>query len=231
MKRIASLLVFLLVFSATSYLFSQEESFSRENTEDFSPGWALAIKASSMGFGAEVVKSFNEKINLRLGGSYFKQKYSYTFAEGFDTKALNYTTVGSVTLIADWHFIDWMHLSGGVLYNFTELEIESKISEAHKIGDIYVTPETIGSIYYRLNPNEICPYLGLGFGRTISKNKIVSFNFDLGAVYQGSPKVTLRATGMVSPTANEEQREILEDNVKEYKFFPFISFQLSFRIL
>jgi len=231
MKRFNLFLSLLLIIVLHSQIYAQHENENSKRIEEFSPGWALAIKASSMGFGGEVIKSFSEKFNLRLGGSYFKQKYSYTFAEGFDTKALNYTTVGSVTLIADWQFIDWMHLSGGVLYNFTELEIESKLSEAQKIGDIDVTPETIGSIYYRLNPNEICPYLGLGFGRTISKNKIVSFNFDFGAVYQGSPNVTLRATGMVSPTANEDQRKILEDNVKEYNFFPFISFQLSFRIL
>ncbi len=240
MRQITFLLTVFIFISFSSFqLFSQEENTQTEEgadlskivkTDDFSPGWAIAIKASSLGFGVEVVKSFNKNLNLRLGGSYYKQKYSLTFVDGFSAEGLNYTTVGSISLIADWHFLSWLHLSGGVLYNMTELEIESRTTEPQQFGDINVEPETIGSVYYRLNPNEICPYLGLGFGRTISKSKVVSFNFDLGVVYQGSPKVTLEATGMVAPTANEEQRKLLEDNVKDYKFFPFINFQLSFRI-
>jgi hypothetical protein len=235
MKRITIIVFLMFALGLSSQLTAQQSENGSDlskiiKTSKFTPGWAIGIKASSFGFGGEIVKSFNEKFNLRLGGSYFKQNYNYTFVDGLDTKGINYSTVGAVSLIADWHFTNWFHLSGGVLYNMTELEIESKATESHQFGEIEVTPETIGSVYYRLNPNELCPYLGLGFGRTISKSKVVSFNFDLGAVYQGSPKVTLEATGMVSPTANESQRQLLEDNVNEYKFFPFINFQLGFRI-
>lgn len=239
MKPIIILLSCFLFFSLHSQIFSQEENISTESgldlsknvkADEFSPGWAIAIKASSFGFGGEIIKSFNEQFNLRLGGSYFKQKYNVAFFDGFNTEDFTYSTLGSVSLIVDWHFLDWMHLSGGALYNMSELEIQNKAMESLDIGEITVEPETIGSVYYRLNPNEVCPYLGIGFGRTISPSRIVSFNLDLGAIYQGSPKVTLDATGMVSPTANDDQRKLLEDNVKDYKFFPFINFQISFRI-
>ncbi len=235
MKRITILVFLIFVLGLSSQLTAQQSESGSDlskiiKTSEFTPGWAIGVKASTFGFGGELVKSFNEKFNLRLGGSYYKQNYDYTFVEGLDTKGINYSTIGAISLIADWHLANWFHLSGGVLYNMTELEIESKATESHQFGEIEVAPETIGSVYYRLNPNELCPYLGLGFGRTISRNKVVSFNFDVGAVYQGAPKVTLEATGMVSPTANEDQRQLLEDNVKDYKFFPFINFQLGFRI-
>lgn len=231
MKNLSILFSFLLIFSIPIQLLSQESDLSNnEKTDDFSPGWAIGIKASTLGFGGEIVKSFNESFNLRLGGSYFKQKYSLSFADAIADDSWTYTTVGSVSLIMDWHFSRVVHLSAGVLYNMSVLKVESLPTESQNIGDIEVTPETIGTLTYQLTPNEICPYFGIGFGRSISKNKVVSFNFDLGAVYQGSPKVSLEATGMVSPTANEEQRKLLEDNVKDLRFFPFLNFQLSFKI-
>jgi len=236
MKNLFILFAFLLFLSTSNNVFSQEENESgsyqteTEKVDDFTPGWAIGIKASSLGFGGEIVKSFNKSLNLRLGGSYYKQKYNLKFGEGFDDGSLNYTTIGSISLILDWHFARNVHLSGGILYNMSVLEIESVPTEPQTVGEIEVSPETIGSLYYKLTPNEICPYLGIGFGRSIARSKVVSFNFDLGAVYQGSPKVTLEATGMVAPTANEEQRQLLEDNVQDFKFFPFVNFQLSFRI-
>jgi len=232
MKNLSILFFLFLFFSIPAQVFSQETDSSQDGkTDDFSPGWAIGIKASTLGFGGEIVKSFNKNLNLRLGGSYFNQKYSLSFADAIADDSWTYTTVGSVSLIMDWHFSRIVHLSAGVLYNMTVMKVEGLPTESQHIGDIEVTPETIGSLTYQLTPNEICPYFGIGFGRSISKNKVVSFNFDLGAVYQGSPKVSLDATGMISPTANEEQRKLLEDNVKDLRFFPFLNFQLSFKIL
>ena len=232
MKRAISLFAVLFIIAISSQLFSQEETSQSKGkyAGEFKPGWAIGVKASSLGFGLELVKSFSPKFNLRLGGSYYKQNYNLNFLEDFDAIGVTYTSVGSVTLIADWQISRIFHISGGVMYNMTTMEVESKATEYRKIGTIDISPETQGSIYYQLNPNDICPYLGIGIGNTISPNKVVSFNFDLGAVYQGSPKVVLEATGMVAPTANEEQRQLLENNVKEYRFFPLINFQLGFRI-
>ena len=205
--------------------------FSQEESDDFTPGWAIGIKVSSLGLGLEIIKSFNKNFNLRLGGSYYKQNYAQWKYDDSDLAAFVYGQVGSISLIADWYFLKSVHLSGGVFYNMTVVKKESKLSESYYVGEIEVTPETVGSVFVSWFPNEICPYLGIGFGRTISRNEVVAFNFDLGALYQGSPKVAMEANGMVAPTANEDQRKLMENNVKGYQFYPFINFQLSFRFL
>lgn len=221
MKNFTILLFCLLVFNLPNQIFSQEEIELSEvkNNDNFSPGWAIGIKASTLGFGGELVKSFSKSFNLRLGGSYFKYDVSDIVFE--DATAESYTTVGAISVIADWQFISFMHLSGGILYNMTFVDINEEVDDG---------PQNVGTINYSIKPNEICPYFGIGFGRTISKNKIVSFNFDLGLVYQGGPKLLIETTGTISDNYIIEQREMIEDAMKNYRFFPFVNFQLSFRI-
>ncbi|PLX08074.1 MAG: hypothetical protein C0598_12475 [Marinilabiliales bacterium] len=221
---------------AFSNTYSQEATMTDETsdvslkTKKFTPGWGIGIKASTFGFGADVIKSFNQNFTLRLGGSYMKQDIKISTFDDLGGSAFNYTTLGSISLIFDYYIFRSVYISAGAMYNMTKLEFESQAEESQTIGNIEISPETIGSVTYTLLPNEICPYLGIGFGHTLSRNKLVAFNFDLGAVYQGSPKVKLDATGMVTPTANPEQQQLLQENVKDWKFYPFMNFQLSFRI-
>lgn len=221
MKKFTILLFCLFIFNLPNQIFSQEEiELSEvEKSDNFSPGWAIGIKASTLGFGGELVKSFSKSFNLRLGGSYFKYDVKELVFE--DAEAESYVTVGAISLIADWQFISFMHLSGGILYNMTFVDINEEVDEG---------PQNFGTINYSIKPNEICPYFGIGFGRTISKNKVVSFNFDLGLVYQGSPKFTIETTGTILDDYLKDQEEMIEDAMRNYRFFPFVNFQLSFRI-
>lgn len=236
MKKLTTLILLVGCLLAFTNSYSQDSSMTDETSEtnpktkNFTPGWGIGLKANTFGFGADVIKSFNHNFTLRLGASYMKQDFKISTFDDFGGAAFNYTTLGSVSLIFDYYVFRSVYISAGAMYNMSKLEFESKAEESQTIGNIEVSPETIGGVSYTLLPNEICPYLGIGFGHTLSRNKVVAFNFDLGAVYQGSPKVKLDATGMVSPTANEEQQQLLQDNVKEWKFYPFMNFQLSFRI-
>lgn len=227
MKNLKFLIPFVLSIALTMQLFSQEA----KTKDEFSPGWAVGIKITTFGPGLEFIKSFNEYLSLRLGGTYYKMKYEFSLEDDISTINKSVTTFGSINLMADVNFLSFMHFTGGLMYNITNLELEAIPKEEYYIGEIEVTPETVGSIYYSIAPNKICPYAGLGFGNSISRSKVVSFTFDFGVVYHGAPQVQLNANGMVSPTASEEQRQILEDNVRGYQFYPVMNFQLSFRFL
>lgn len=236
MKKLTTLILLFCFVFVFNDVISQEVTTTYKTTQKtkkqahFTPAWGIGLKSSSFGFGADIVKSFNKNFTLRLGGSYFKIDFKAVEFEDLGAEAVNYTNLGSVSLLFDYYIFRSLYLSTGIFYNMSTLEFESKATKSQTIGNIEVTPETLGTITYILNPNEICPYLGLGFGHTISRNKVLAFNFDLGVVYQGSPKLEFKASGMVSETANEEQRQILEDNIKDWVFYPYINFQLSFRI-
>ena len=76
--------------------------------------------------------------------------------------------------------------------------------------------------------NSVAPYLGIGYGNVWTKG--VNFYFDLGVMFQGSPKASLTAncgpsiagtatcTALQNDVAAEQQR--LEDKLKKFKYFP-----------
>lgn len=203
---------------------------SQEKNSRFSPGWAIGIKASSFGPGIEVMKSFTEVFTLRLGGTYFKYNYDLTFDDALSVGEQGVITTGSISVLADFNFLSFMHFTGGLIYNMNEVVVDAKPTEDYYVGDIKVEPETLGTLYYSLTPNKVCPYVALGFGRSISRYKIVSFTFEAGLIYQGPPKVGLEATGMLTPTDNYAQQQLLESNVQTFTIYPVVNFQLSFRL-
>jgi hypothetical protein len=157
-----------------------------------------------------------------------------TFAyqdEGFALEGDNKIILGSVSLIADWQFSKNAYLCAGVLHSMNSLTLTGVSTRTFTVGAITVDPEKVGSLTYDIKANmPVSPYLGFGLGRNISKDGVVGFAIEGGVVYQGSPKVDLAGTGMVSPTASEQQRQILEDNVADVRFYPMLSAQLTFRI-
>ena len=78
-----------------------------------------------------------------------------------------------------------------------------------------------------LDYNGFAPYLGLGFGRAVPKNKF-GVSFEAGSFYLPEPKVDITATGMLAPTAN--QAVSLQEDIRDYRWFPFLNLRLSVRI-
>ena len=73
------------------------------------------------------------------------------------------------------------------------------------------------------------PYLGLGFGRLIPKNRI-GFRFELGAQFQGKPKVYADGVDL-DKTLDEEVKNDISDIMDYLTVYPVIKFSLRGRIL
>ena len=78
------------------------------------------------------------------------------------------------------------------------------------------------------------PYFGLGFGRTIPKNR-VGFRCDLGAIYQGdiiasSDNIREKSVNIHKIDFSETGEEAIMDVVRALKWYPMLSFTLSYRI-
>lgn len=138
---------------------------------------------------------------------------------------------GSISLMTNWQVARGFFFAGGALYNMFENKASGVPVQGFTLGVIEVHPEQIGELSVTVKPgNTISPYFGIGLGRTISRDRVVSFALELGAVYHGRPAIELEAEGMLAPTANEDQRLLMEDAISDFKFFPMINLQLSFRL-
>ncbi|NOU48192.1 MAG: hypothetical protein HOO86_14180 [Bacteroidales bacterium] len=195
-------------------------------------GFGIGFKASTFGPGGEFIVAITPKIHVRLGGTYLKYSLpeSLTFNENINST--NEFVFGGISLLGNYHIGRVFFVSAGAIYNLIDANVSGAPSHTLTIGAIDATPEQIGSLSFGIKPGlKVCPYAGLGLGRSLAKNSIFSFAFEVGAVYHGNPNVTLGATGMLTPSASAEQERTLEENMAFLNFYPMLSFQLSVRIL
>ncbi len=187
--------------------------------------YAVSLKASTLGISLEGIRSFGEQFNARAGLSFFTinmnggggdEDYSY------DAKLKLLT----FSALADWFPFDFnMRVTGGVFINLNKGDLTLRPTTSHTVGGTVYTPEMLGSLSANVDVNKISPYLGIGIGNRLLSEGL-DFTLDVGAIYQGAPKVDLTAQGLLEPSA--EQQPLIEDNIKWFKFYPILSIGLIY---
>lgn len=191
-------------------------------------GLGLGVKAGTLGLGAEITKSFTETINGRVGFN------SYKFTTSGKEGDVDYDIDmkwQSTALLLDWHPGGGsFRLTAGYMLNGNKLEMTAKPSANYDIGDNNYAVGDVGTLTGTVDMDN-GPYVGLGWGNAGKKG--FGFSFELGAIYQGSPKVKLNASGMIAtdPTfqadlAKEEQKA--QDSLDSFKWYPQIALGLSY---
>ncbi len=213
-KTIVAVAIFLFLFSTTGYAQST----------------SLGVKASTLGLGLELERSFSDSISGRIGVNYFTYGYSGTednIEYDFDLK------LRSVSALLDWHpFKGSFRFSGGAIYNGNKLDAKAKPSSEFDIGD--GTYYNIDTLKGKINFNDIAPYLGFGWNTSSGKDKGFGFLFELGAIYQGSPRVELSATGADTSLPDfqanlAKEEDNLQSDMDEFKIYPVIALGLIYR--
>jgi len=201
---------------------------------------SLGLNFGIQGVGLDYGRSINNQINLRLRGqalpiSLDDMNFSASDQDLLVDLDLEYSNIG---LIVDYEPFknSSFKLMGGASYflqntvsGFAELTeplyFGDDGSDPDDKGDFVFTPEDIGTIDAEFIWADFAPYVGFGFGRTMSKNSI-GFAVELGAFYMGSPDINIKATGMIEETAQEEAE--LEDNLSDINWLPQLNFRLSY---
>ncbi len=231
LKPVISILL-IAVFSLPGIIYSQSYEQAPEDIkirDEFKPGWAISAKATTLGPGLEIVKSFSRTFNIRVGGTYLDYSVSKTF-ENLKVEGTAAFDLQSYSLMGDIFIIKNFHFTGGFIYNLSEEFISVRPIISFEIGEITVGPEELGSLSIKVTPEKYCPYFGIGFGNPISYNKVFSLNMEFGVLYHGYPDIDLEASGMITPTASKIQEEIIENNLRAFNFYLFATVQLSIKL-
>lgn len=193
-------------------------------------GFALGVKAGTLGAGLEATYGLSPRFNLRLGIN------SYTYEYDETTSGIRYDAeldLGSGALLLDWHpFAGVFRVSLGYMRNDNILRLTATPTGDQEIGGNTYTPTDIGTLSGEMTFAENVPYFGIGWGNA-ARGKGVGFSFELGAMFQDSPQVALRGNGgragdpQFENDLRREEREIEED-LKEFKVYPVVSFGLSY---
>jgi len=200
------------------------------STTSTAQDYAAALKVSSLGASIEVVRSFGESFNGKLGFNYFSISQSVNdesedFTADYDVK------LTSLSAIVDWFPISSsaFRLSGGLMINLNVADaFLTPTGTFTSGGDVY-TAEELGDLKANITFNKVAPYIGIGFGNPTSGDSGFGFTFDLGTMYQGGAVVDLTADGLLAPTAAEDQEKLIEDNLSWFKWFPVISLGVTYK--
>ncbi len=79
----------------------------------------------------------------------------------------------------------------------------------------------------------VAPFVGIGWGNAVDEESNWHFDFEIGALYQGTPTATLSSTGAASNPAlassiAAEQAQ-LRDALSNFKWYPVIASGITYR--
>ena len=187
----------------------------------------VGVKAGTTGLGVD----FGWEIAPTLGGRIGAAALDYkTDVETNDVKYNAKLKAQNVNLFLDWSPLGPFRLTAGIVPNNNKIDVTGEPSSSGTFtfnGNTY-TASQIGSLSGTVKPgNSAAPYLGIGYGNVWTKG--VNFYFDLGVMFQGSPKATLSLTcGPAATPAQcaQAQNDVaaeqtkLEDKLKKFQYYP-----------
>jgi hypothetical protein len=192
-------------------------------------GFAIGVKAGTLGLGIEGTFGLSERFNLRAGVN----NYSYDFDE--TASDIRYDTeldLQSGSLLLDWHpFAGVFRISAGYVHNKNALSLRAAPAAGTtvNIGGQDFDGSQVGILTGDVTFKKNVPYAGIGWGNAV-RGKGLGFSFEIGAVFQDEPTVRLASTSSNTalqarlPTEEQQAQEDLDD----FKTYPVISFGLSY---
>lgn len=200
-------------------------------------GKGLTAKIGTLGVGAELNLGISDRLSARVGFNAFNYKYNTT------SDTVNYDfklQLQTISALADWYpFAGWFRTSAGLLYNNNKVSLDGKpTGGSYTInGNTYLATD-VGSLQGTMTFNKVAPYLGIGWGNPVAKNKGWGLASDIGVMFQGKPKTNLTATcgPTLSPTACTQlqtdtatENTKLQDDLSNFKWWPVVSVGISYQ--
>lgn len=201
---------------------------------------ALGGKVGTLGIGVEATFGLGSELAFRLSGS------SYSHNEEREIDDIDYRA--EARLRSAMALVDWnpngssFRLSGGIVYNQNHVTGESLASNVYEIGNLLFPAAAVGTLDAEVEFDEFAPYAGFGFGWILDPAKRLRLYSDFGVVFQGKPRVSLRANLppgspfldnplalAILATEIERERQQAADDLSEYQYYPVIGFGLAYR--
>lgn len=204
------------------------------------PAVGASVRAGTTGIGLDFDVGFSRHFGARVGYSDFGLNRTLTTGGNSYAGSLH---LSAFTALADWYvFGGGFHLTAGLAHDGVHADgVAQPIYGYYTLNGVPYTSDQVSSLSGAMKfPHSTAPYVGIGWGNPVGLNHRVHFLVDIGAIYGGSPVVSLDAkcgpaAPMGSPmcsqiqadTAAEEQR--LEHNARAVTWFPVINVGLSVR--
>ena len=194
--------------------------------------FAISPGVTTSGPGAELITKLTSNINCRFGVHGLSLDLDGTESDidyDFELDLLSFSG------LVDWHvFSNSFRITGGIVVNESEVDLEAEPAATLEIGGTTYTAAEIVSLTGNLGFDNIVPYVGIGWGNPFSSKKRWGFMFDLGVAFTGPADLDFSASGPRAADAAfladlERERQDVEDDLDNFKFFPVIAVRFFYR--
>ncbi len=207
----------------------------------------VGVKVSTLGIGGEVAVAVTHRSNVRFGFNAFN--YGHTF----DKDGVTYKgalDLRSAQATYDLFFFKEFHISPGVLvYNGNNVTANASVpgGKSFTLSNTNYVSSAADPIAGtgKLTVYKAAPMILFGIGNLVPRSRHFSTSFEIGAAYQGPPRVTLNLSGSACDSTGLFCRSISSDptiqsniaaeqvklnkSASPYKFYPVLSFGVGFK--
>ncbi|MBU1776312.1 MAG: hypothetical protein KJ899_06695 [Gammaproteobacteria bacterium] len=202
-------------------------------------GLGVYINGGTTGFGLGLATG-TDTLTGRLSFDTWKRTFTQNDSNGSYTGDLK---LQNLSALVDWYpFAGTFRTTFGLVANGNKATLKANaVSGTYTFDGTPYDVNDVGSFSAEMKFNSTAPYLGVGWGNPVAKDKTWGFVMDLGVMFQGAPKVTATATCSASYATNfpadcaQMQSDVaagatqLEEDLKDYKYYPVVSVGLSYR--
>jgi hypothetical protein len=203
------------------------------------PETALALRLGTPGIGVDFDLGLGDRFGARVGFSDFSISRTVNSSDAsYDGKL----KLSIPSALIDWYvFKGVFHLTAGVAVNGTKVDITGTPGpNGFTLNGNTYTGAEVSSVTGTVKVgNSAAPYVGFGWGNPTSPKHRVQVLFDVGAIYSGTPNVSLTAqcaTGAPAMVCSAVQQDALAEeqkistNVSIIKWYPVVNLGFSVRL-
>jgi len=205
-------------------------SDQEEMRDEGKSGTSFTAKIGSLGYGGELNFGGSDSYSSRVGVNAFFYKFS---GKSYDFK----WKMQSASAIVDWYpFEGSFRTSFGLFYDNNKVTLKAKpTGTSYDINGVTYSTSQLGMMKATMTFNKAAPYIGMGWGNPVSKDKGWGLTTEIGALYHGSPRIDLEVTcndALVCTQlqADAEAEKIkLQNDFSKLKWWPVISMGISYQ--
>jgi hypothetical protein len=182
--------------------------------------------------GIEFAYGLSPKVTLRLGYSYFKYNLNTTAKSSAEEVklggSLNMSLIGLSAEYFPFKKSSFKVFGGASYIDKGSVSLLVTPTGTYTFGSTILSPDEVGNVSFLVDYGKsIAPFAGIGFGRTIPKKR-VGLGIEMGTYYTKTPAITL--TGKERLSSMSEQQAKVQENMKDWQYWPVINFRLAVRL-
>lgn len=198
---------------------------------------AVTGSGGTTGVGLHVSVPVMEQLNARFGINGLRYSYDGSTSDVDYNFKLKLRTFDA--LLDYFPLKSDFRLTGGIVYNGNKIDAVGRpgLTGAYTLNGRTYPAAAVGTLNGQIDFRNVAPYLGVGWGNPVAKEKGWGFAADVGVLFQGSPRTSLSNSGCIAPAAVCAQiasdvaaeNRSLQDEANDYKAFPVVRIGVSYK--